>query len=186
MNRSVTPLQPVPALYFFGVHLDPFRARRVGMLAETLRTARRLSGAPIRQDRLHMTLKRLGYDCEERMVQAACRAGDAVAAAPAFDVTFDSTMSFAHEDHRPFVMLAAAGETPLHAFMQTLDTALRAALPTIRLDRSSAPHVTLLYDKAMVEQAPIEPITWAVSHFSLIKSYQGLGIHKIVRNWPLT
>lgn len=185
MNRSAIPYQPVPALYFFGCHLEPFRARRVRTLTETLRKARRLSGAPVREDRLHMTFKRVGYDCEERMVQAACRAGDAVAAAPSFDVTFDSTMSFANEDHRPFVMLASTGETPLHGFLQTLDTALRIALPTIRLDRSVTPHVTLLYDKATVEQAPIEPITWTISDFSLIKSYQGLGIHKVIRNWSL-
>ena len=44
------------------------------------------------------------------------------------------------------------------------------------------PHVTLLYDAHGVEEYPIEPISWTVKEFVLIRSLKG---HVHLARWSL-
>jgi 2'-5' RNA ligase len=81
------------------------------------------------------------------------------------------------------VLRSQAGSESLIAFQQALGAAmLRAGL---RPDRSFTPHVTLLYDDALVTETPIEPIRWTVGELVLVHSLLGQTRHIPLARWPL-
>ncbi len=93
---------------------------------------------------------------------------------PPVAVSFDRSASFkGRPGHHPFVLLGGNGLDPLRLFRQSLAAALaRNGLKQwARPDFN--PHVTLLYGPRQVEEQPIEPISWTVREFVLVRSAHG-------------
>jgi 2'-5' RNA ligase len=86
-------------------------------------------------------------------------------------VSFDRTTSFSGgNNNHPFVLLGDVGVERLKKFRQTLGASmLRNGLRHL-VRTSFMPHVTLLYDRQNVDEQPIEPISWMVREFVLIRS----------------
>jgi 2'-5' RNA ligase len=57
--------------------------------------------------------------------------------------------------------------------------------PPCRVHPISTLHVTLLYDKRVVDEQPIEPISWTVREFVLVRSLHGQTRHTDVARWQL-
>jgi len=73
----------------------------------------------------------------------------------------------------------------LKAFQRDLGLAMaRAGLGKLA-DKSFTPHVTMLYDKRLVAEQAISPITWTVRGFTLIHSLLGRSEHVPLARWTL-
>jgi hypothetical protein len=75
---------------FFALLPQPPDASRIFQFGQRLRAESGLQGMPVPADRLHVSLHGFGDhpSLPERLVDAACRAGDALAA-PQFEIAFD-------------------------------------------------------------------------------------------------
>ena len=140
-------------------------------------------GRPVPAENLHMTLAFLGNvnarqrDCVERMAETI--------ACPSFDLALNC---FGHWS-RSQVLWFAPRETPepLTRLVDVLAVGVREC--GLSLDaRPYRPHLTLA---RKVSSAPenkfVEPITWPVGHFVLVRSVpvpQGVA-YEVVREWPL-
>jgi 2'-5' RNA ligase len=172
---------------FLAVVPDTDTAARIYQHAEVIRRARKLEGDLIRPEHLHATLFFLGERdaLPGRIITCATKAAAAVKMPP-FEVSFDRTVSFSGgRNNHPFVLLGSAGVQRLKTFRQMLAISmmrngLRHLVRTIFM-----PHVTLLYDKQNVDEQPIEPISWIVHEFVLIRSLYHRTTHIHEARWPL-
>jgi 2'-5' RNA ligase len=160
---------------------DAGTAARIHKLAGVLKRAHRFSGKLIEPARLHISLFFLG-GLPEQDIRAACTAAAEVCIEP-FEVSFDRTASFrGQRGSRPFVLVGEQGLQRLISFREMLGGAmLRRGLRRVA-HTNFTPHVTLLYDVSSVEEYPIEPISWTVREFVLIRSLRG---HNCLARWPL-
>jgi RNA 2',3'-cyclic 3'-phosphodiesterase len=91
-------------------------------------------------------------------------------------------MSFSNH---AFVLVGSGGVDRLRAFHALFGATLtRNELPC-RVHTISTPHVTLLYDKRVIDEQPIEPISWTVREFVLVRSLHGQSRHIDVARWQL-
>ncbi len=170
---------------FFAALPDVETAKRIHLLAETLKRERGFEGALILPEHLHVTLFHLGdwHEVPDTIVELA-KAAAASAKVPAFDVAFDRVRSFSNRTGiYPFVLTGEAAQwSVLHA-------ALAAELKKSGLGGATQgefePHVTLVYDKVRMKPAKIEPIAWTVRDFVLIHSVLGKTQHIHLGRWPL-
>ena len=168
-----------------GYFSQPFPTRaprlRIHQLAGVLKRAHRFSGKLIEPSRLHISLFFLG-GLPEQDIQAARMAAMDVRIEP-FEVLFNRTASFrGKRGSRPFVLVGDNGLQRLVSFRRMLGEAmLRTGLRWVAHTNFS-PHVTLLYDARAAEEYPIEPISWMVNEFVLIRSLRG---HDCLARWPL-
>jgi RNA 2',3'-cyclic 3'-phosphodiesterase len=169
------------ARLFLAVIPDAATAARIHKLAGVLKRAHQFKGKLIEPARLHVSLFFLG-GLPEQDIRAACVAAAEVRTEP-FEVSFDRTASFrGKRGSRPFVLLGDKGLQRLTSFRQMLGGAmLRTGLRRVA-NTNFTPHVTLLYDARGVEEYPIEPISWTVNEFVLIRSLRG---HDCQARWPL-
>lgn len=166
---------------------DADTAARIYQRAEVIRCARNLQGALIRPEHLHATLFFLG-ELDALPEQIITRAVEAAAAVkmPSFEVSFDRTMSFSERsNNHPFVLVGDAGAERLKKFRQMLGASMMRNGLRHLVRTSFMPHVTLLYDKQNVDEQPIEPISWIVREFVLIRSLYGRTTHIHEEWWPL-
>jgi 2'-5' RNA ligase len=165
----------------FTIRSDAETAARIHRLAGVLKRAHQFKGRLIEPARLHVSLFFLG-GLPEQDVRAARAAAADVRIAP-FEVSFDRTASFrGKRDSRPFVLVGDGGQERLTTFRRMLGGAmLRRGLPRVAATNFT-PHVTLLYDSRAVEEYPIEPISWTVREFVLIRSFRG---YDCLARWPL-
>lgn len=169
------------ARLFLAALPDPGTAARIHKLAGVLKRAHQFSGKLIEPARLHVSLFFLG-GLPEQDIEAACAAATDVRMEP-FEVLFDRTASFrGKRGSRPFVLIGEKGLEQLVSFRRMLSGAmLRRGLRRVA-HTNITPHVTLLYDARAVEEYPIEPISWIVKEFVLIRSLRG---HQHLARWPL-
>lgn len=169
------------ARLFFATIPDVETAARIHKLAGVLKRAHQFSGKLIEPARLHVSLFFLS-GLPEQDIRAACAAAADVRIEP-FEVLFDRTASFrGNRDSRPFVLVGDKGLRRLISFREMLGAAmLRRGLRRMA-NTNFTPHVTLLYDSRSVEEYPIEPISWTVREFVLIRSLRG---HECLARWPL-
>ena len=169
------------ARLFLAAIPDAASAARIHQLAGVLKRAHRFSGKLIEPARLHVSLFFLGGLPEQDIRAARATAAD-VRIAP-FEVSFDRTASFrGKRGSRPFVLVGDMGLQRLVSFRRMLGEAmLRRGLRRVA-NTNFTPHVTLLYDARSVEEYPIEPISWTVNEFVLIRSLKG---HEYLARWPL-
>jgi len=169
------------ARLFLAAVPDADTAARIHQLAGVLKRAHQFSGKLIEPARLHVSLFFLG-GLPEQDIQAACMAAADVRIEP-FEVLFDGTASFrGKRGSRPFVLIGDKGLQRLVSFRRMLGEAiLRRGLRRVA-HTNFAPHVALLYDARSVDEYPIEPISWTVKEFVLIRSLRG---HDCLARWPL-
>ena len=172
---------------FLAVVPDPDTAARIYQRAEIIRRARKLEGDLIRPKHLHATLFLLGeWDAlPEHIIARAAEAAATVKMSP-FEVSFDRTMSFSERsNNHPFVLLGGAGVERLKKFRQMLGASMMRNGLRHLVRTNFMPHVTLLYDKQNVDEQPIEPISWIVREFVLIRSLYRRTTHIQEARWPL-
>jgi 2'-5' RNA ligase len=169
------------ARLFLAAIPDAATAARIHRLAGILKRAHQFSGRLIEPERLHVSLFFLG-GLSGPGIEAAYAAAGEVRAEPC-EVLFDRTASFCGKcDSRPFVLVGDHGLQRLESFRRMLGGAMmRSGLRRVA-NSNFTPHVTLLYDARGVEEYPIEPISWTVKEFVLIRSFGG---HKCLARWPL-
>lgn len=169
--------------------LFPPASAREAIAVETdgLRAEHSLTGRSIEPARLHVTLHHLGdhVDAREDIVQAASGAASRIAIAP-FELSLVSAVSFAgREGNHPCVLQGTAERQPVHLLWRELSNQLMAAGLGRYLRREFVPHLTLLYDKRMLPVQAVEPISWTVRDFSLVRSLLGQSRHQVLGTWQL-
>jgi 2'-5' RNA ligase len=167
--------------WFLAAVPDGAMAARIYRLAGTLRRAHQFSGKPIAPDRLHISLVFLG-GLPDHFVRMTCDAVAGVRMRP-FEVSFDRAVSFQGKPGgRPFVLVGGEGTSQLVSFRQILGEAFWQKGLRRRVNANFTPHVTLLYDAHLAEEYPIEPISWTVNEFVLVRSEKR---HHHIARWPL-
>ena len=48
-----------------------------------------------------------------------------------------------------------------------------------------SPHLTLLYDKQVLQKQPVDPVSWTVSEIVLVRSEVGAAKYHQLDRWPL-
>jgi len=140
----------------------------------------------IRAVRYHATLHFLGDQPMLRpdVVAAVTAAIDKVRCAP-FTWTLDYATSF-HGRQPPCVLRSTQVPEALQQGWEYLHRALTLAGQGAHLERRFTPHVTLAYSRGvMINNVPIEPITWRVDTLALIHSVVGQPDYQILGRWPL-
>ncbi|CAN5160092.1 2'-5' RNA ligase family protein [soil metagenome] len=171
---------------FFGLYPDAATAEAIAGQARAFSGAHGLSGRPLAPDRFHVTLHEIGVfaGLPRGIVEKALEAGARVAAS-SFDVRFDRVGSFHNRGNNPFVLRGGEGLSALTIFQQALGLAMGKAGLGRQVSKTFTPHVTLLYDNALVVETPIEPLGWTVSEFVLIHSLIGQTRHVPLGRWTL-
>jgi RNA 2',3'-cyclic 3'-phosphodiesterase len=174
---------------FFAIFPDAPAAAGIAELAWRLRREHGLKADPLATERFHITLHHLDDypGLPQRVVAEAIRAA-ATITMPPFEVAFDRAMSFhGRSGNRPFVLRGGDGLVALEAFHRVLIAALhKAGLAGGRAKSQYTPHVTLLYDGALVVERPVETVIWTVREFVLVHSLLGRGLHVPLARWPLS
>ena len=176
------PGQPLLHTWFFALRPTIEDARRIRAFAEELLSSHGVSGKRIDAERLHITLELVGHDVDDAVVEAACRAADAISS-PVIEARFDAAMTFSAPSG-PLVLLATEGLDEVRGLRTALGCAMadRGFAPP----RSYEPHMTLCYDaKHRLARTRIEPIGFQAREFALVKSYIGFSRHEVLRTWQL-
>lgn len=179
------PPHPTDRL-FFALRPDATTATAIADLAAALREHHGLRGVPLPSARLHVTLHHLGdfAGVPGDLVAAARAAADGFEFA-SFDVGFDLVASFAtSRGKRPLVLRGGEGVDGIVALHRGLLEALVRRGIGIADTQAFTPHVTLLYDEAVVAPARIEPVRWRVGSFALVHSLLGRSRHIELARWP--
>jgi 2'-5' RNA ligase len=169
---------------FLAIKPDEEAARRIYQIARIIKDARGFKGDLIDPERLHITLFFLGpcEDFSEKMMAAVHRAAAELKAMP-FEITLDLTMSFPGSG--AFVLVGDGGIDRFRAFHRLLGAELTRMGLRRWVHKISIPHVTLLYDKRIVDEQPIEPISWMVREVVLVHSVHGQQKHRNLACWQL-
>ena len=171
---------------FFAVFPDPVTAAGIAERAERLRATHSLKGRPLTPERFHVTLHHLGDHAGLRrdIVAMASEAAETLVASR-FEVTFDRAASFHNGGNNPLVLQGGEALQPLKDFQRDLGLAMARAGIGRLVDKNFTPHVTMLYDRALVAEEPLAPVTWTVGGFTLIHSLLGRTEHIPLARWTL-
>jgi len=175
-----------PDSLFFAIRPESIAAT-LDHLALGFRARHALAGRPLGANRFHVSLHCLGqYFGLPRSLVDRARAAAMSLVAPPFNVEFDRVLSFSRgARERPLVLCGGTGLIALKAFQRNLGQALaNAGLGRFRTE-GFTPHVTLLYDRQMVAEQRVEPVSWTVDEFVLVHSLVGKSQHRVLGRWPL-
>lgn len=169
---------------FLAVMPDVEAITRMQKIAQQIKAQHGLTGKPIIDGRLHITLIDLDdqVGLSSAVLDAISRAAATVSQA-AFDVVFDQVELY------PRTRACFLKESVRCDGFTTLKQSLAVALKTqgVPREKSSTPHVTLLYDTKAIARQSVEPIAWTVKEFALVHSHldkPGLP-YNILARWPL-
>jgi 2'-5' RNA ligase len=183
------PHRSVPerhAILLLGFPSQPV-ADQIKRFSYDIRDLYALTGWPLRSERLHMTLAFLGeYDkSPERLFEAVAKAL-ANFDHPPIDVSFNQLLSFGREGfNRPLVLGSDKRMVELHRFRQKLALSLLDAGIREPGRMSFTPHMTLLYDKQMIQPREIDPIRWRLDELVLVDSLRSQTRHVPIARWRL-
>lgn len=169
--------------WFFALRPSVEDSLRLYAFAGELLSSKGIAGKRIGPERLHITLELVGHDLDAVVVDAACRAADAVRFS-AMEARFDAAMTFSAPSG-PFVLLGTEGLDDVRKLRTELACALadRGFAPP----RAYEPHMTLCYDpRHRLPRSPIDPVGFAAAEFALVKSHIGFSRHEVLRTWRLT
>lgn len=186
--EGVAPASPKTDRLFFALRPDAPAVARIERLIADLRRDHGLKGKALGASRFHVTLLHMGDfpALPRELVDAACAAAQALTAIPAFKLGFDRVGSFSRRpSNMPLVLLGEEGVIAAKAFQQALEKAMARAGEGRGDTSHYTPHLTLLYDDTHVARRAIEPITWTVSEFVLVRSLIGKSRHEVLARWPL-
>ncbi len=169
---------------FFALRPPEAIASEIARLTTRARQLFNLKGASIPAERLHATMAYIGpYD--RTLIEAANRAMAAFQASRV-QVTFDRMLSFkGRAGNAPLVLGGGDALTGLKFVQKVLTSEMRRVGLVTASKASFVPHVTMLYDRNIVPETPIDPITWAVNEIVLVHSLVGQGRHIDLERWPL-
>lgn len=169
---------------FFAILPDAAVAAEISKFGIWLDQQYGIHGAPLRADRLHVTLHVLGeYDeRSDEVIEIAKRVGDRVKAAP-FEVVFDRAMTFNTASHPYVLRVSHSTDQYIRDFWLNLGMEIANVRPF--REPSFTPHMTLSYNGRVTAEHPIEPIRWTAREFVLINSHVGKTYHEHVGCWPL-
>jgi 2'-5' RNA ligase len=174
---------------FFAAFLDPEAAHRAELNAHRLCRAYDLRGRVLQPGRMHVTLAMLGNvrrEAPSGLIDMAKRVASR-ARFGAFDALFDRATTFmSNKPTRPVVMLGGKGVSSFVALHRSLGVLFGEAGLTRGPAADFTPHVTLLYDRLVVPPQPIEPVSWRVTDFTLVRSLLGRTIHVPLERWALS
>jgi 2'-5' RNA ligase len=161
--------------------------KAVGELTRELRRDHGLRGKAVAPSCLHVSLHGLGahHGVPPGLTDAVSAAVSPVSMPP-FDIRFDRALSFTNKRAaRPFVLRAGRNMAALNVFHRALGEAVTRTGLGCWVTRHFTPHMTLLYDRQLVEEQAIEPLSWTVTEFVLVHSFVGEGRHDHLARWPL-
>ncbi|MCQ8871372.1 2'-5' RNA ligase family protein [Mesorhizobium sp. LMG17149] len=171
-----------PHLFYGFLVEDPVNAM-LRRRAEHYNQELRLRGWLTPTDQMHISLIGLGDGKQKRVVEIARHVGLLMQATP-FDVCFDRLSAFGGGA----LVLRSSDHSPtLQAFWRKLSAVIDDSPLKPFITTSLEPHVTLLRDRRgvpKVRERIVEPISWTVRSFSLIRSHQ--GEYKCPATWQLT
>lgn len=162
-------------------------AERVGELIQRLRYSHGLRGKALSPSRLHLTLHYLGaYNgLPKKLIETVCTAAPAVSVPP-FEISFDRALSFPNKRQaRPLVLRAGKDIVSLTMLHRVMGEAMTRSGLGRWVTPHFTPHMTLLYDRCLVDEHPIEALGWTVTDFVLVHSLIGRGTHNHLARWPL-
>lgn len=167
--------------------LAPLRddAEHFAQAGAELRRRHGLRGPCLPPQNLHVSLQAVaGYADRIPLSDIdAARTAAARVTWPGSSILFDRACSFDTAGNNPFVLRcdAQSGDAVIQ-LREALGEELRRA--GLRPKPSRTPHMTLLYDRRLVPEHPIEQTGWVAARFTLILSHQGLGHHQRLGDWP--
>lgn len=162
-------------------------ADRISDLIQQLRYSHGLRGEALSPCRLHVTMHYLGaYNgLPQKFVETVCAAVPAVSMPP-FEISFNRALSFPNKKKtRPFVLRAGRDIVALPMLHRAVGEAMRRAGLGRWATRHFTPHMTLLYDRRLVDEQPIEAFGWTVTDFVLVHSLLRRRKHIHLARWPL-
>jgi 2'-5' RNA ligase len=164
---------------FFAVLPDAEAITGIRRHTLRLREQHSLWGRPIIDGRLHISLLGLGdyRGIPGPLVKRVWQAANLVLL-PSFDVSFDQVLTFAHENadpsrQKPCVLVESAERCGLIGLQNSLMAFMRNFGFSVKQPPGFTPHMTLLYDRKPISAAPLEPVTWKVREFVLVRSQIG-------------
>lgn len=174
MNSQKRALQKrIPTInLFLALFPDRYSARQLTLLANLLSSKHGLQGIPIYEKYFHITLhgwRWEGHPSEDFVRAVIAAAEEAAGPAPPFEVIFDQIGSFPGSG--ALVLRSRNGNNVLQQFRAELGTALETR--GVPCQSSFNPHVTLLYDKCIIHEESVDPVSWVVNEFRLVCSYVG-------------
>jgi 2'-5' RNA ligase len=103
-----------------------------------------------------------------------------------FPLIFDRVVSFRiRSAKRPVVLCPGYDLTRLFALHAVLGEAMRRTRIGRHRRSHFTPHMTLLYDRRVVQEQPIKPIRMDVQDFVLVHSLVGQRRYIELARWPL-
>jgi RNA 2',3'-cyclic 3'-phosphodiesterase len=180
-------LRPARDNLFFGIVSRSNSAAAIFNAADSLRSLYGLNGRLIERERLHVSLHTVGlFDGPPKfMIERACEAGAMVSTSP-FPLMFDRVMSFDNKrDRRPLVLRPGYDLASLFTLHSVLGNAMKRARIGRHVMSRFVPHMTLLYDRRVIMERPIEPIQMNVRDFVLVHSLVGQSRYIELARWPL-
>jgi 2'-5' RNA ligase len=135
---------------------------------------------------LHVTLCPIGFlpELSDESIDAACKVASSVVAEP-FEISFDRVRTHQNGAEKPpFVAFAANGAPRAALFRHAL---IKGLLRNGFVISRKLPdlHMTLLYDRRVVAEEPVDPIHWLVRDFVLVHSIFGEHRDELLGQWPL-
>jgi 2'-5' RNA ligase len=176
------PEEP-PSTLFFALFPDAPTRAKIASLAQDQRLKHGLRGRLLAPTRLHISLYGVGVypRVPPGILSSACDAAASIVAAPV-EMVLDCAMSFAGSD--AFV-LRESEDTALKDLLHAIGATMRKAGLGQGFVPSYVPHLTLLYDKHLVQKQAIDPIRWTAREFVLVESLVGQSKYVIHGRWPL-
>jgi 2'-5' RNA ligase len=167
---------------YFAILPTADAAARIGQAGEQLRSEHGLAGR-LRTGNFHISVAGVGAvaSVPPSQLQAVMEAASSVAL-PAFPVVLDRALTFTGSF--PLVLQASQGLDAVPALGRALQAAVAKVLK-LRLELSSAPHLTVLYSNKALAARPIEPVRWAVADFVLVRNHPGESRLDILGRFPL-
>jgi 2'-5' RNA ligase len=184
-GRRPAEAEPWPGAVYFALKPGAAAVDQAAAIGGRLRLVHRLS-AQVSVDVLHVTLCSLGLlpDLPAERIDAAREIAGRLAA-HSFEIRFDRVRSHpVGRSKLPLVAFAGDRAPRAELFRRRLVSDLRMKGLVSRKDRPDA-HMTLLYDRCVVAEEAIDPISWTVRDFVLVHSLHGRGQHVELGRWPL-
>ncbi len=172
--------QPVTSV-FLAILPDQVAAEKIARCACEVRARHGLKGAPRPTGRFHVTLHTFDHTPRalERSLQIAqIVAAKAVKGVSPFEVLFDRVKSFSEKKSNcPCVLADREGNEALRAFVSRLKREMGKPAGHF------SPHVTLLYDDAVVKEEYVEPVAWRVNEIVLLKAIMNKKTFQELGRW---
>lgn len=174
--------QPVTSL-FLAILPDPAAAEKIARCACEVKARHGLKGTPRPTGRFHVTLHAFDHapSALDRSIQMAQMVASKVARSISpFEVQFDRVKSFSErKSNCPCVLADREGNEALRAFVAQLKRDMG------RQAGNFTPHVTLLYDDAVVKEEYVEPVGWRVTEIVLLKAIMNRKTFQELGRWAL-